>query len=42
VLEENPIHRYPLDAWASALGEGVEEVQRLIISRHFDEWIDRF
>jgi len=42
VLTENPIHRYPLDAWASALGEGVEEVQRLIISRHFDEWIERF
>ena len=42
VLAENPIHRYPLDAWASALGEGVEEVQRLIISRHFDEWIERF
>jgi len=42
VLAESPIHRYPLDAWASALGEGVEEVQRLIISRHFDGWIERF
>lgn len=42
VLEENRIHRYPLDAWASAMGEGAPEVQRLLIARHFDEWIDQF
>jgi alkylation response protein AidB-like acyl-CoA dehydrogenase len=42
VLEENRIHRYPLDAWASSMGEGAPEVQRLIISRLFDEWIDGF
>ncbi len=42
VLVDNPIHRYPLDAWASALGEGVSEVQRLIVSRQFDDWIERF
>ena len=42
VLEENRIHRYPLDAWASAMGEGAPEVQRLIIARHVDDWIDGF
>ena len=42
VLEENPIHRYPLDAWASAMGEGAPEVQRLLIDRYFDVWIDQF
>jgi alkylation response protein AidB-like acyl-CoA dehydrogenase len=42
VLEENRIHRYPLDAWASAMGEGAPEVQRLLIARSFDEWMERF
>ncbi|MCK5252062.1 MAG: acyl-CoA dehydrogenase, partial [Thermoplasmata archaeon] len=42
VLEENRIHRYPLDAWASAMGEGAPEVQRLLIARFFDEWIEQF
>jgi alkylation response protein AidB-like acyl-CoA dehydrogenase len=42
VLEENRIHRYPLDAWASSMGEGAPEVQRLIISRLFDDWIEQF
>ena len=42
VLEENRIHRYPLDAWASAMGEGAPEVQRLLIARYFDEWIEQF
>jgi len=42
VLVDSPIHRYPLDAWASALGEGVSEVQRLIVSRQFDEWVEQF
>ncbi|NIP35540.1 MAG: hypothetical protein GWN18_11330, partial [Thermoplasmata archaeon] len=42
VLEENRIHRYPLDAWASAMGEGAPEVQRLLIARFFDEWIKQF
>jgi alkylation response protein AidB-like acyl-CoA dehydrogenase len=42
VLEENRIHRYPLDAWGSGLGEGVPEVQRRIVSKLFDEWIEQF
>ena len=42
VLEENRIHRYPLDAWASAMGEGAPEVQRLLIARSFDEWMEQF
>ncbi len=42
VLEENRIHRYPLDAWASAMGEGAPEVQRLLIARFFEEWIAQF
>ncbi len=42
VLEENRIHRYPLDAWASAMGEGAPEVQRLLIARFFDEWMEQF
>ncbi len=42
VLIENKIHRYPLDAWASAMGEGAPEVQRLLIARYFDEWIEQF
>ncbi|MCJ2540600.1 MAG: acyl-CoA dehydrogenase family protein, partial [Candidatus Thermoplasmatota archaeon] len=42
VLEENRIHRYPLDAWASAMGEGAPEVQRLLIARSFDDWIEQF
>lgn len=42
VLVENRIHRYPLDAWASAMGEGAPEVQRLLIARSFDDWIEQF
>jgi len=42
VLEENRIHRYPLDAWASSMGEGAPEVQRLLIARHFDDWMAQF
>jgi len=42
VLEENRIHRYPLDAWASAMGEGAPEVQRLLIARSFDDWMEQF
>jgi alkylation response protein AidB-like acyl-CoA dehydrogenase len=42
VLVENKIHRYPLHAWASAMGEGAPEVQRLLIARYFDEWIGQF
>lgn len=33
VVFEHPIHKYPMDAWASALGEGTQDVQKLIIFR---------
>lgn len=34
VVFEHPVHKYPMDAWASSLGEGTQDVQKLIISRH--------
>ena len=33
VLEEHPVHKFPMDAWASSLGEGTQDVQKLIIFR---------
>ena len=33
VMAEHPIHDYPLDAWASSLGEGTQDVQKLVIVR---------
>jgi alkylation response protein AidB-like acyl-CoA dehydrogenase len=33
VIADHPIHKYPLDAWASSLGEGTQDVQKLIIFR---------
>ena len=33
VIREHPIHKFPLDAWASSLGEGTQDVQKLIIFR---------
>ena len=33
VIYEHPIHKFPLDAWASSLGEGTQDVQKLIICR---------
>ncbi|MBI2875283.1 MAG: acyl-CoA dehydrogenase family protein [Candidatus Tectomicrobia bacterium] len=33
IMEDNPIYKYPLDAWASALGEGTGDIQKLVISR---------
>ena len=33
VIEEHPIHKYPMDAWAASLGEGTQDVQKLIIFR---------
>ncbi len=32
VMEDHPVHRFPLDAWASSLGEGTQDVQKLIIA----------
>jgi len=33
VMREHPIHKFPLDAWASSLGEGTQDIQKLIIFR---------
>ena len=33
VIEEHPIHKYPMDVWGSSLGEGTQDVQKLIIFR---------
>jgi alkylation response protein AidB-like acyl-CoA dehydrogenase len=35
VIFEHPVHKYPMDAWASSLGEGTQDVQKLIIFREF-------
>jgi alkylation response protein AidB-like acyl-CoA dehydrogenase len=40
VMREHPIHKYPLDAWASSLGEGTQDVQKLIIFREIMKKID--
>jgi alkylation response protein AidB-like acyl-CoA dehydrogenase len=33
VMFEHPIHKFPMDAWGSSLGEGTQDVQKLIIFR---------
>ncbi|MBI4772849.1 MAG: acyl-CoA dehydrogenase family protein [Deltaproteobacteria bacterium] len=33
VVFEHPIHKFPMDAWASSLGEGTQDIQKLIIAR---------
>lgn len=33
VMFEHPIHKYPMDAWASSLGEGTQDIQKLVIFR---------
>ena len=33
VIQDHPVHKFPMDAWASSLGEGTQDVQKLIIFR---------
>jgi short-chain 2-methylacyl-CoA dehydrogenase len=33
VIFEHPVHKFPMDAWAVSLGEGTQDVQKLIIFR---------
>ena len=33
VIQEHPIHKFPMDVWGSALGEGTQDIQKLIIFR---------
>jgi alkylation response protein AidB-like acyl-CoA dehydrogenase len=39
VIYEHPIYKFPMDVWASSLGEGTQDVQKLVI---FREAIRRF
>ena len=34
VISDHPAHHFPLDAWAASLGEGTQDIQKLIIARH--------
>lgn len=39
VIGDHPIHKYPMDAWAVSLGEGTQDVQKLVIFRNLmDRW----
>jgi len=31
VIREHPILKFPMGAWASSLGEGTQDVQKLVI-----------
>ena len=33
VIQEHPVHKFPMDAWGSSLGEGTQDVQKMIIFR---------
>jgi alkylation response protein AidB-like acyl-CoA dehydrogenase len=33
VVFEHPIHKFPMDAWGSSLGEGTQDIQKIIIFR---------
>ena len=33
VIHDHPVHKFPMDAWAASLGEGTQDVQKLIIFR---------
>ncbi len=33
VVFDHPVHKFPMDAWAASLGEGTQDVQKLIIFR---------
>jgi len=33
VVLEHPVHKFPMDAWASSLGEGTQDIQKLVIFR---------
>ncbi len=33
VIREHPVHKFPMDAWGASLGEGTQDVQKLIIFR---------
>lgn len=41
IIEDHPIHHFPMDAWASSLGEGTQDVQKLVIFREMMKRSDR-
>jgi alkylation response protein AidB-like acyl-CoA dehydrogenase len=40
VVFEHPIHKFPMDAWAASLGEGTQDVQKLVIFREIMKAVD--
>ena len=33
VMADHPVHKFPMDVWAASLGEGTQDVQKLVIFR---------
>jgi alkylation response protein AidB-like acyl-CoA dehydrogenase len=33
IILDHPVHKFPMDAWAVSLGEGTQDVQKLVIFR---------
>jgi alkylation response protein AidB-like acyl-CoA dehydrogenase len=33
IILEHPVHKFPMDAWAVSLGEGTQDIQKLVIFR---------
>lgn len=40
VVFNHPVHKFPMDAWAASLGEGTQDVQKLIIFRELMKKIE--
>ncbi len=38
VIFDHPIHKYPMDVWGSSLGEGTQDVHKLVIFRALMAW----
>ena len=41
VMRGHPVHKYPMDAWAASLGEGTQDIQKLVIAREVLKRFDR-
>ena len=33
IIFEHPAHKFPMDTWAASLGEGTQDIQKLVIFR---------
>jgi len=40
VIFEHPVHKFPMDAWAVSLGEGTQDIQKLVIFREVLKRVD--